>query len=132
MFFLLRPLFALLSLAILAAGGFLLWEWFDGEWVQEADGVLRRVRADWMLWAGGALLAWSFLGRFLVVPLLAKADRDPTKPERGNGDYVQGAYGRELYVETHGATDAPPIILTHGWSLDSTIWHYAKCDLASE
>lgn len=29
-----------------------------------------------------------------------------------------------------GPVDAPPVILVHGWSLDSTIWFYAKRDLA--
>jgi pimeloyl-ACP methyl ester carboxylesterase len=31
----------------------------------------------------------------------------------------------------HGAADAPTIILTHGWSLDSSIWSYAVEDLTS-
>jgi pimeloyl-ACP methyl ester carboxylesterase len=31
-----------------------------------------------------------------------------------------------LQVESYGPDDAPPIILTHGWGLNSTEWYYQK------
>jgi pimeloyl-ACP methyl ester carboxylesterase len=30
----------------------------------------------------------------------------------------------------HGPLDAPPVILTHGWGLDSTIWYYLRRHLS--
>jgi len=125
-----RAVFALLSLLILAAAAYLLWTWYQGDWVRDADGVLRRVRHDWQLWVGGALLAWSFLGRSVVLLLLARRDTDPMRLERGNGSFIDSPTGARLYVETYGPVDAQPLVLTHGWSLDSRIWHYAKRDLA--
>lgn len=126
----LRFIFALLSLVILGSAAYLLWTWWQGDFIRDADGALERVRDDWRLWTGLALLAWSFLGKAIVVPLLARGDKDATKADRGQGRTLKGVGGASLYVETLGAEDAPPIVMTHGWSLDSTIWHYAKRDLA--
>ena len=43
---------------------------------------------------------------------------------------VAGADGSSLYVEQSGSPTAPPVILVHGWAMDSTIWFYTKRDLA--
>jgi pimeloyl-ACP methyl ester carboxylesterase len=115
---------------VLALAGYLLWTWYQGDLVRDADGVVHRVRDEWRLWVGAALLAWSFLGRFIVPLLIARADKDPMRLERGNGQMLESPSGAKLHVETHGSATAQPIILTHGWSLDSTIWFYAKRDLA--
>lgn len=131
MFAVLRFLFLLVSLAILGTTGYLLWSWYDGDVVRDADGYLTRVREDWRLWTGVGLLAWSGLGRFILPLLIAKKDTDPSRPTRGEGRTFTGASGAALYVEEHGKSDAPPVILTHGWGLDSTIWHYAKRDLGA-
>jgi pimeloyl-ACP methyl ester carboxylesterase len=127
---LLRQIFALLSLIVLAAALYLLWTWYQGEWIRDADGTLVQVRRDWMLWTGGALFAWSFLGRFVVRLLLARPDQDAMRLERGEGRMLDSPSGAKLHVETFGAADAPPLILVHGWSLDSRMWFYAKRDLA--
>lgn len=129
--FLLRLIFSLLSWAVLAAAGYLIWSWWQGDLVVAPDGLARRVRdEDWRLWAGLALLAWSFLGKWLVVPLVAKPDTRRTRPDRVAGQIVKSPGGGELHVEVSGPIDGPPIILTHGWGLDSTIWFYARHDLA--
>jgi pimeloyl-ACP methyl ester carboxylesterase len=128
--FLLRALFAIVSISLLVAAACLLYDWYDGDVVEIADGVFRRDRDEWKLWTGGALLAWSFLGRWPVVWLLARRDTDPSRPERAGGRMVQSTTGSSLYLEDHGAPTAQPLILTHGWSMDSTIWYYAKRDLA--
>jgi pimeloyl-ACP methyl ester carboxylesterase len=44
---------------------------------------------------------------------------------------IESPTGSSLYVEMHGPVDAPPVIFTHGWGLDSTIWAYAVEDLTS-
>ncbi|MET3900410.1 pimeloyl-ACP methyl ester carboxylesterase [Devosia sp. UYZn731] len=126
----LRFVFSLLSLCILGVAAYLLWNWYHGDLVRQSDGDLVRVRTDWFLWLGGALLCLSFLGRTILAPFLAKKDTDPTAPIRSAGVTVPGATGSQLYVERLGAPDAPVIILTHGWAMDSTIWFYAKRDLA--
>jgi hypothetical protein len=125
-----RALFTLLSLIVLGAAAYLLWTWYKGDLVRDAYGVLRRDREEWRLWTGAGLLAWSFLGRFVVLPLLARRDDDPMTLEGGEGWLVDSPTGAKLWVETHGPEDAQPLVLTHGWSLDSRIWHYAKRDLA--
>jgi pimeloyl-ACP methyl ester carboxylesterase len=129
--FLLRLIFSLLSWVVLGAASYLVWSWWHGDLVIGADGLARRVRdEDWRLWLGVALLAWSFLGKWLVVPLVARPDQRRTRAERGEGQTVTSPTGNELHVEVSGPIDAPPIILTHGWGLDGTIWFYARHDLA--
>ncbi len=128
-----RLLFGLLSLAVLAAGGALLWSWWQGQVFIDLDGVQRRVRGeDWRLWTGLALLAWSALGRWIVLLLIARGDDMPTRAERERGEVrtLTSVGGGSLFVEMLGPRDAPPIVLTHGWGLDSTIWFYAKRQLS--
>jgi pimeloyl-ACP methyl ester carboxylesterase len=126
---LLRGLFTLLSLVLLGLAAYLLYEWYDGREALDRDGVVRMHRDWWMLWAGAGLLAWSFLGRWPMLWLLAGKDTDPTRAERGQGRTIQSTTGSTLYLEDHGSPHAQPIILTHGWSMDSTFWYYAKRDL---
>jgi len=126
----LRFVFGLLSLVLLALAAYLLWQWYQGDLVQQPDGDIVRIRTDWFLWVGGALAVFSLLGRLPLTLLLAKPDTDPSKPLRANGSVVPGASGAQLYVEQQGNPDAPVIVLTHGWAMDSTIWYYAKRDLA--
>lgn len=127
----LRFVFSLLSVAVLGVAGYLAWTWWQGDVIRAADGDLVRLRDDWRLWTAIGLLAFSFLGRFIVTPLIAHGDKaEPSRPVRSNGQMVAGASGASLYVETHGSDQAPPLILTHGWGMDSTIWSYAKRDLA--
>ncbi len=108
----------------------MLWSWFAGEFVRDADGDLVRIRHDWRLWTGLALLTWSFMGRVVMKPILAKPDARKSRIVRENGREQVGASGSKLYVEMHGPEGAPIILFTHGWGLDSTVWSYAKADLA--
>jgi pimeloyl-ACP methyl ester carboxylesterase len=120
---------SLLSLFVLAAAGWLLWSWYQGDLVRDAYGDVYRLRDDWRLWLGVGLLAWSFLGRFVMLALLTRRDERVTRAVRGHGHQITGETGSSLYVESHGPVEAPPIILTHGWGLDSTFWSYARRDL---
>jgi pimeloyl-ACP methyl ester carboxylesterase len=122
--------FGLFSWAVLGSGVYLAWSWYEGDVVRDADGVLQRVREDWRLWTALALLGWSFLGRFVVRLLLARPDTDETRPECGLGHRIDGAGGASLHVEIDGDAAAPPLILIHGWGMDSTIWYYARRHLA--
>lgn len=127
-----RFLAALLSLIVLGLAAYLLWSWTQGDWIRTADGDLIRVREDWRLWTGAGLLLWSFLGRWAMLALLARPERSPPAAHRDNGQTLVGAKGASLYVETHGPAEAAPIIFTHGWGMDSTMWRYAKADLAKD
>lgn len=121
---------SMLSWVVLGASAYLLWTWYQGEEALRPDGLLATFREDWRLWTGLGLLAWSFLGGFIVRPILAKPDRKPLEPHRGDGEVIDGARGAKLYVEQIGPKDAPCVVLTHGWGLDSTIWAYAKRELS--
>lgn len=120
----------ILSLVILGASGWLGWSWYQGDLIADSDGTVTRVREDWKLWLALGLLAWSFLGRMVLRPLLARKDDIASQPVRIGGARVQGVDGADLYVETLGPAGAPTVILTHGWGMDSTIWNYAKSDLS--
>jgi pimeloyl-ACP methyl ester carboxylesterase len=119
----------LLSLAILAVAGYLLWSWYDGRLVLDSAGVWRLMRDSWRLWAGLGLIAWSLVGGRLLPLVLAKGDKRPTCARRGEGRMFHSPTGASLYVELHGPVGAPPIIFTHGWGMDLTFWNYAKADL---
>ena len=125
-----RFVFSLLSLAILAVAAFCLWRWYDGIPARDAEGVVYCIREDWPLWVGLGAFAWSFIGGLILRPLIGSADKRPLKTSRSEGRMITSPTGSSLYVELHGDVGAPPIILTHGWGLDSTIWAYAVEDLA--
>jgi len=127
-----RFITALLSFVLLGFIAYLLWSWYQGATVRDSAGVVHFVREDWRLWTSLALIAFSLLGKFLVVPLVAKPDNgEPTRAVRGNGRTIPGSAGASLYVEEHGPSGAPIIVFTHGWALDSTIWSYVKRDFGS-
>lgn len=121
---------SLVSWTVLGAGAWLVWNWYDGERIFADNGLQYTVREDWQLWLGITLLAWSFLGGFVVRPLLAKPDQQKLEPHYGDGEVIDGARGAKLYVEQLGPKDAPCLILTHGWGCDSTVWAYAKRELS--
>jgi pimeloyl-ACP methyl ester carboxylesterase len=125
-----RLVLSALSLAILVAGGYLAWSWYDGAWLLDEAGRAYQVREDWRLWTAIGLLAWSFLGRLVLLPLLARPDKDPTQPRRVVGTTLESPTGSKLHVEMEGPEDAAPIILTHGWGLDATIWFYLRRELS--
>jgi pimeloyl-ACP methyl ester carboxylesterase len=121
----------LVSLAILSAAAYLLWSWQAGDLVRDAEtGVAYRDRETWRLWAGLALLAWSFVGRFVVLPLCSAPDLRKSVARYGEGTVATGVVGGPVYVEKVGPAGAQPIIFTHGWGMDSTFWDYARRDLA--
>lgn len=121
-----RALLSVLSWLILAAAGYLLWSWYAGDYVRAPDGDLLRVRgADWRLYLGLGLLAWSFFGRFVVL-MLMPAGRDEPREERGQCATISGASGARLHIETFGPAEGPTLVLTHGWGLNATAWWYSR------
>ncbi len=119
--FLLRLLTSLISIGILGSGAYILYQWYEGELVD-----------DYWLYLGAALLLWSFLG-CLPLLLMRRAGRDEPKPLRSNRvQRLTRPDGSEIHVEFYGPDRAPTIILTHGWGPDSTVWYYAKKQLTDQ
>ena len=121
-----RLLLSLLSWAILAAAIYLVWSWGRGHVVVDEHAVRHHVHgAAWQLYAGVALLAWSFLGRSVVL-LFIPAGKDEPREQRAEGHMVQAPDGSSLRVESFGNLQGPTLVLTHGWGLNSTAWWYTK------
>lgn len=127
-----RLLVQLISLVILAGAIYLIWRWWDGVTVRDLDGTLRDMRGPrWQLVLGLAGLAWSFGGRFLAL-MLMKGGEDEPHVSRAAGETILAPDGTALHVESVGSTDAPTLIFTHGWGLNSTAWWYARRDLSGK
>jgi hypothetical protein len=47
--FILRLFASMFSWTILVIGGYLLWRWYQGDWVRDVNGVLHREREGWPL-----------------------------------------------------------------------------------
>lgn len=121
-----RLLLSLLSLFILAAAIYLLRHWYQGHDIRFSDGSVRHLRgAGWEVIAAAGLLAWSFLGRFVVLMFIPTGKNEP-REERGEAIAVRAPDGSSLNVESFGERDAPTVVLTHGWGLNSTAWWYTK------
>lgn len=118
--FLLRWLIGLLSMALLGGGIYILYEWYEGE-------LLDRT---WLI-AGWAMTIWSCVG-FLPLSLLRRRGRDEPKMHRSQETRrLSQPDGSEIQVEFYGSPDAPPLIFTHGWGPNSTVWYYAKKQLSN-
>jgi pimeloyl-ACP methyl ester carboxylesterase len=128
----LRPLISLISTLVLLVSIYLLWTWWQGEVIQRPDNTFEVNREPWRLWVGGALLAWSLLGRWPIMLLLARRDTDPMQKVSEGGEVIAGADGEELHIYVQGPPNAPVILMTHGWSLDHSVWQYAARDLSKE
>ena len=113
-------LVGLLSIGILGGGIYILYEWYEGELVGMP-----------YLLGGLAIVLWSFGGRFISLPLFRRPGTDEPKPLRtGTVQRVQRPDGTVLQVEFYGPEDGQPIILSHGWGPNSTVWYYAKRQLS--
>ena len=61
----------------------------------------------------------------------AETDADPRKmPKAVSQQRLRRPDGSELHIEFYGPEDGIPIVLTHGWGLDSREWNYLKRDLS--
>jgi pimeloyl-ACP methyl ester carboxylesterase len=139
----------LFSWAILGTGIYCLWHWYDEAHPQvvvqdrapgdDADVEAQPVPVvaadddDWpYLAAGIGLVTWSLIGFLPITPLLGHPRFDEPKPDRrGEVRRVDRPDGTQLHVEIYGKANGPTLVFTHGWSLDSTAWYYAKKLLAS-
>lgn len=121
---------ALIALAVLAAGVYLVWSWWDLRQALEAGGVVYEDDIGWRLWTGLGLLAVAFLGRTPALWLLGRKGDDADRLRRPEGGVVETPTGARLHVETYGPTDAPVLIFVHGWGMNAGIWREARMMLA--
>lgn len=118
--FLIIWLVGLLSIGLLGGSVYILYEWYVGE-----------LAGMYYLLGGLALVLWSFTGSFFSLPLLRRPGNDePHSMRTGTVQRVPRPDGSVLQVEFYGPEDAQPIILTHGWGPNSTVWYYAKRQLS--
>lgn len=119
--FLLQWLTGLLSIALLGGGIYIVYQWYERELIDRA----------WLI-LGMGMTIWSFVG-FLPISLLLRrpgAD-EPKAMHSGTAQRISRPDGSEIHIEFHGPPDAQPIIMSHGWGPNSTVWYYAKRQLSN-
>jgi pimeloyl-ACP methyl ester carboxylesterase len=128
--FLIMWLVGLLSIGLLGGGLYIVYEWYYHhfyEWYYYRE----LVGLPYLL-GGGAMILWSFAGRFISLPLLRRRGTDePKRLRTGTVQRVNRPDGSVLQVEFYGPEDGQPIIMTHGWGPNSNVWYYAKQQLSN-
>jgi pimeloyl-ACP methyl ester carboxylesterase len=110
----------LLSIGVLGGGIYILYEWYERELV-----------GTFYLVAGLVMVLWSIGGRFISLPLLRRPGSDEPKFMRSKTvQRLPRPDGSVLQVEFYGPEDGQPIIMSHGWGPNSTVWYYAKRQLS--
>ena len=132
----------LMGFGLIGGGGYLSWRWyresrhFDPElhrYIFDPNLGLNQETA--LLAAGISLLIWALFGGLIlrgIGRLLNASARDADAPDserRGISKRLRRPDGTELQVEFYGPEDGPPIVLTHGWGVNSTEWTYLKREL---
>lgn len=117
-----RWLTGLLSIALLGGGIHVLHEWYERELIDRA----------WLI-LGWSMVIWSGIGFLPITLLLRRPGQDEPKMQRSHEtQQLLRPDGSKIHVEFYGSPDAPPLILTHGWGPNSTVWYYAKKQLADQ
>jgi pimeloyl-ACP methyl ester carboxylesterase len=89
----------------------------------------REIPAWAYLLSGLLLTSWSLLGRWPLMwsaRLLSSHSQPSILASREKRVLLKRPDGTELNVETCGNINGQTVVFTHGWSLDSTSWCYAK------
>ena len=138
-------LLGLFSLGIIGGALYLVHEWQQRSW--RWDPVLEKsffapnfgLNEETMLLAIALILMLLALGGGTIVKAIlrltrsktAETDADPRKmPKAVSQQRLRRPDGSELHIEFYGPEDGIPIVLTHGWGLDSREWNYLKRDLS--
>lgn len=116
-----RWLTGLLAIALLGGGIYILHEWYEGDLIDRA----------WLI-LGWVMVIWSCGGFLPSALLFRRAGQDEPKQNRSRETQeLIRPDGSKIHVEFYGSPDAPPLILCHGWGPNSTVWYYAKKQLAN-
>ena len=130
------------SWVILGAAVYFLWEWADGI---DPLTVIRHQRdprtgevvaihqpqdnpdrqGGWPFLATGlGLLALSLGGSLPVVLLISRPGGVGSAPKTTRkATFLERPDGSRLHVQEFGVSEAPTLLLTHGWSLESGVWN---------
>ena len=134
-------LLGLLSLGVVGSAIYFGYEWQQRSWGW--DPVLKEwvfapnfgLNQETMLFAAAIILTlFALAGGMIVRGILrltnrgkADADADPRKtPAPTSQQRLRRPDGSELQIEFYGPEDGSPIVLTHGWGLDTREWNYLK------
>lgn len=118
--FVFRWFAGLLTIALLGGGVYVLHQWYERELIDRA----------WLI-LGWAMVIWSCVGFLPITALLRRPGQDEPKMQRGSETQrLTRPDGSEIHVEFYGSPTAQPLILVHGWGPNSTVWYYAKKQLA--
>jgi alpha/beta hydrolase fold len=138
-------LLGLLSLGVVVGAGYLAYEWQQRSW--RWDPVLQQSifapdfglnRETTFLAAAIILILVALAGAMIVKAILTLTTSGKAvgaaDPRRAPGPVLQQRLrrpdGSELHVEFYGPENGLPIVLTHGWGLDSQEWNYLKRHLS--
>jgi pimeloyl-ACP methyl ester carboxylesterase len=137
--------FGLLSIGVVVGAGYFAHEWQQRSW--KWDPVLRESifapdfgwNQETILLAAAIILTLVALAGATIVKAILKLTTsgkgvgaaDPRRaPTPALQQRLRRPDGSELHVEFYGPENGPPIVLTHGWGLDSREWNYLKRDLS--
>lgn len=147
---------ALLAPLLLAAGVYLLYEWYQHrEQVVEPAPAIEQLdrpggvapptepsprvvvwhfgfNKETAMLVGGLLLSFLSVGGGMGFYRLLRRRGDKPEPlPLGRVETIKRPDGTSLYVEIHGRDDLPTLVLTHGWGLDLQEWRYAVRELGA-
>ena len=83
-----------------------------------------------MLLVGLVSLAVAFLGRHIVQLAFRPSEDEPQQTRSGTVRTLTRPDGTTIHAEVYGLANAPILVLTHGWGVNSTEWYYAKRHLS--
>ena len=138
-------LLGLLSLGVVGGAVYLAYEWQQRSWGW--DPVLKQwiftpnfgLNQETMFFVCAIILTLLALaGGMIVKGILsltsrgkAGPDADPRNaPTPTSQQRLRRPDGSELQIEFYGPEDGTPIVLTHGWGLDTREWNYLKRNLS--
>ena len=101
-----------LSFALLSGAGYVLYEHYYLD---------RLVEQEWLI-AAAVALAFSFTGKWWILLLFRHGRNEPKSVRSGETHTLTMPDGARIHVEIDGDPQGTPLVLTHGWGLDSTAW----------
>lgn len=106
-------------------GAYFIHHWWDLREAAQRTGVEDSEAWRWL--AGGiGLYLLLLLGRGPILLLIAKSGREREPMRSAEHQRLTLPDGSGVQVELFGPADAQPLVMIHGWGLDSSIWRYIR------